>query len=538
MKIVCIALLIAAIMALIAEIHPGTKRSAATLAAWVARREYAGDPERADRRAEEWQGLICTWRALAGLVHVLNFALSYLARSAASQSRSIPRRRLDAALRLLLKLAEVPGLVLLKVAEFAGLITRSFGLVQDDAPRRSPWRVLGYPEMRRYFLGSVASDFGSWIQSTAQALLAYTLTHSALAVGLVTCAQFCSPLVLGPWAGVMTNRLGSRRTLVGTQALSALIAATLGIARFTGSLTEPGLIAGAVAIGVFFAFALPARTVTVRMLVRKDEVKAAMAMDSVSYNLGRALAPVLSVVVIVVIGFGWAFEINALSFIVFSVVMLRLPTGPGEQARMRSRVLSGFRVAWQNPRIIVLLLMVASVTVAVDPILVLGPALSKHVFHASADWSAYFIGALGAGSVAGSLLPRQGKPAIRRAAVALGVLGLAMVSFACAPRIWLSVIAAFVAGVACLVAGSAMRALLIEQAGRRHEVSVMAIWAIAWAGSKPIASLVDGSLAGPIGVRNTAILLALPTLVPALAILCWPAGTKRGAWPTMLDPAG
>jgi MFS family permease len=72
-----------------------------------------------------------------------------------------------------------------------------------------------------------------------------------------------------------------------------------------GSLTESYLIAGAVAIGLFFTFALPARTVTVRMLVPEDEVKAAMAMDSVSYNLGRSLAPVLSVAVIIIIGFGW-----------------------------------------------------------------------------------------------------------------------------------------------------------------------------------------------------------------------------------------
>jgi predicted MFS family arabinose efflux permease len=408
-------------------------------------------------------------------------------------------------------------------------VAARFGLAPNNGQWRSPWRVLSHAEMKQYFIGSVASDFGTWIQNTAQVLLAYKLTHSALAVGLVTCAQFSSPLVLGPWAGVMANRFGSRPTLLATQIMSALIAGTLGILEFTHSLTEPYLIAGAVAIGFFFTFALPARTVTVRTLVSEEEVKAAMAMDSVSYNLGRALAPVLSVAVIITIGFGSAFEINALSFIVFSVVLLRLSHRPAEPTEMRSHVLSGFKIAWQKPRIMILLLMVASVTVATDPILVLGPTLSRNVFHASPDWSAYFIGALGVGSVVGSLLPRQGKPAIRRAAVMLGLLGLAMVVFASAPRVWLSAIAAFVAGGACLVANSATRALLMEQAARRHEVSVMAVWAIAWAGSKPIASLLDGSLAGVIGVRDTGILLALPTLVPALVMLCWPLPGKRDA---------
>ena len=258
-----------------------------------------------------------------------------------------------------------------------GLVAGRMGLVSSNSPWRSPWRVLlSHAELKRYFIGSVASDFGTWIQNTAQVLLAYKLTHSALAVGLVTCAQFSSPLVLGPWAGVLANRLGSKPTLLCTQVLSALMAGTLGILQFTGSLTEPYLIAGAMAIGLFFTFALPARTVTVRTLVPEKEVKAAMAMDSVSYNLGRALAPVLSVAVIISIGFGWAFEINAVSFIIFSIMLLGLPGRPAEPTHERSPVLSGFKIAWQRRRILILLLMVASVTVAADPVLVLGPALA------------------------------------------------------------------------------------------------------------------------------------------------------------------
>ena len=397
-----------------------------------------------------------------------------------------------------------------------------FGLVPGPGPKRSPWRVLSNRELKRYFAGSVASDFGTWIQNTAQVLLAYRLAHSVFAVGLVTCAQFSSPLVLGPWAGVAANHFGTMRTLRFTQVLSTLIAATLGILQFAGRLTETSLIVGALAIGLCFTFALPARTVTVRSLVPEEEVKAAMAMDSVSYNLGRAMAPVLSVGVVTTLGFGWAFEINAISFILFSVVLFTLPAPHTRAVHERSAVLSGFRIAFQKPRILILLLMVAAVTVASDPILVLGPALARHVFHASDDWSAYFIGALGAGSVLGSLLPRRESPSIRRAAVVLALLGLAMGVFALAPWIWLSAVAAFTAGGACLLANSATRALLHDQAGRVYEVSVMAVWAIAWAGSKPFASLLDGSLAGPLGVRSTGLLLAVPALMPALALMCWP----------------
>lgn len=411
-----------------------------------------------------------------------------------------------------------------------------FGLAPSGDPKRSPWRTLGNRELKRYFVGSVTSDFGTWIQNTAQVLLAYRLTHSIFAIGLVTCAQFSTPLLLAPVASFATSRLGAMRTLRCTQVLSALVAAALGIGEFTGHLTETSLIIGATAIGLCFTFALPARTVTVRTLVAEEEVKAAMAMDAVSYNLGRAVAPLLSVVVITTIGFGWAFGINAISFVIFSVVLFLLPERHAAQVQQRRAVLTGFKVALTRPKILILLLMVAAVTVADDPIQVLGPALATRVFHGSDDWSACFIGALGAGSVLGSLVPRRESPSIRRAAVVLCLLGMAMGAFALAPWALGSVIAAFVAGVACLLANSATRALLLEHAGRQYEVSVMAVWAIAWAGSKPIASFLDGTLASHFGVQWTGILLAVPALVPALVLLCWPTAGRRSAR-TRLEPA-
>jgi hypothetical protein len=63
---------------------------------------------------------------------------------------------------------------------------------------------------RWYFCGSVTSDFGTWLQNSAQVLLVCQLVHSVLAVGLVTFAQFTSPLVLGPFAGVAADKFGGR----------------------------------------------------------------------------------------------------------------------------------------------------------------------------------------------------------------------------------------------------------------------------------------------------------------------------------------
>jgi predicted MFS family arabinose efflux permease len=276
---------------------------------------------------------------------------------------------------------------------------------------------------------------------------------------------------------------------------------------------------------------------------RAQAVKRAMAMDSVSYNLGRALAPAISILIFTTVGFGLAFALNAGSFFLFTLILVYLRPRGNQQEPNRSRVKNGLHIAVKEPRVMVLLLMVAAITVAADPILVLGPALAGPVFHSSADWSGVFIAALGAGNVIGSFLPSKRRPpSIRRAAAVLAMLALAMMVFSAAPSIWLSAAAAFGVGAASLVAGATARSLLIDCGGGdvKRQTAIMAAWAVAWAGSKPIASLIDGGLAGLIGVRPTGILLAAPALLPALILILLPQInnlTCAARWSAWLDGA-
>jgi MFS family permease len=404
-----------------------------------------------------------------------------------------------------------------------GETSRFLGLTPSGKQPHS-WVTLRNPNFRLYFSGSVTSDFGTWVQNTAQVLLAYKLAHSAFDVGLVTCAQFTSPLVLGPWAGVMADRFGGRKTLLGTQVLSAMIAFSMAGLELAHVLNEWLLVAGALAGGFAFTFALPARNVTVRRLVSADEARPAYVMDAVSYNIGRAVGPPVTVLLLAPNHFGLAFAANGVSFIVFTVTLLLARHGEAEPG-VRSRVRDGFVIALHNRMILLLLLMVAAVTIADDPILVLGPTLAHHL-GGSPSWAGWFIAALGAGSVLGSARRSQHTPRLRLAATALAVLGVCMVVFVATPFIWVSLAAALAAGVTCLVANSMTRTLLSQTAGKAQMAPVMAVWAIAWAGSKPIASLTDGSLAGLVGYRATGIILAVPAMLP-LAYLVARSRLKR-----------
>ena len=174
--------------------------------------------------------------------------------------------------------------------------TASLRLGETDGPKVSTWRVVTLPRYRWYFAGSVVSNFGTWLQNTAQVVLTYQLTHSVFWVGVVTCAQFTSPLLLGPWAGVWTHRLGTWRVLITTQCVSLVIAGTL-----AGLQNRCASRALADFRGRRHRHRLHLRPSGPRgdrpTLVPPGQTKRALAMDSVSYNLGRAVAPVLGVLV-------------------------------------------------------------------------------------------------------------------------------------------------------------------------------------------------------------------------------------------------
>jgi len=424
-------------------------------------------------------------------------------------------------------LGSYPPALRASTSEFLGL-TRKNGQPYS-------WRTLRHRSFRLYFFGSVISDFGTWLQNTAQVLLAYHLAHSALAVGLVTCAQFTSPLVLGPFAGVLADRIGGRQTLLLTQLVAATIAAALAVAEFGHVLTEWPLVCGALLGGLTFTFALPARNVTVRRLVPAQDTRPAFVMDAVSYNLGRALAPPLTVVIVFTThGYGLAFAANAVTFLVFTLMLILAGKGADAEPERRSRVKDGFVIARRNRRILLLLLMVAAVTVADDPVQVLGPALANHL-GVSQGWSGWFISALGAGSVVGSLRRPKHLPRLRLAATALAALGVCMVAFVSTPWVWVSFGAALAAGVTCLLANSMTRTLLSQTAGV-NQASVMAVWAIAWAGSKPLASITDGLLAGWIGVRPTGMILAIPAFVPIVALAVSAVRARKSKAPLASGP--
>ena len=197
----------------------------------------------------------------------------------------------------------------------------------------------------------------------------------------------------------------------------------------------------------------------------------------------------------------------------------------------------GLKTALLHRRILLLLAIVAAVTLADDPILVLSPALAHNSLHLSTYWSSYFIAALGWGAVLGSLPPTStghdsAQRASRYAAYWLLVLATSVIVFAMGLSPEISLVAAIVAGAAGLFTGTAAQAALLGHqrstgASVSSMASVGALWAIAWVGTKPFASLLDAGLADRLGIMMACLALTLPAITISIAELSLASRHKR-----------
>ena len=165
--------------------------------------------------------------------------------------------------------------------------------------------------------GAIVSNIGTWMQRTAQDWLVLTqLTHNnATAVGVVMALQFGPQLLLLPVTGFAADHLDRRKLLLATQAGMGTLALGLGTLTVTGFVQLWHVYVFAFLLGCVAAFDSPARQTFVAELVGDADLSNAVALNSTSFNAGRMIGPAVAGVLIAAVGSGWAFLINAASFV-------------------------------------------------------------------------------------------------------------------------------------------------------------------------------------------------------------------------------
>ncbi len=186
------------------------------------------------------------------------------------------------------------------------------------------FRSLRSRNYRLYFLGQLASMCGTWMQTVALSWLVLELTGEGTQVGGVIALQYVALLVVSPLAGLRIDRMDRRRAIVGAETFLAVQAILLTVVVLTDSEQVWMLYVLAAAQGAGTALEQPARQALLSELVVPEDLPNAMALNGALFQLARIAGPALAGVLIVTVGIGVCFALNALSFVAIIVAVLAM----------------------------------------------------------------------------------------------------------------------------------------------------------------------------------------------------------------------
>ena len=362
------------------------------------------------------------------------------------------------------------------------------------------------PNFRKYYYGQAVSMAGTWMQVVALGWLVLKLTNSATDLGLVTAAQFVPVLIFGPLGGLVVDRMDTRRVLILTQALSAVLAVALGVLTITGAVELWMVYVLAGLLGVVTTVDNPARQTFVLELVGPESLSNAITLNSVNINAARAVGPAIGAVVITVIGIGPCFLINAASFVAVIIALMRMHPAsfhPKVHApRAKGQVRDGFRYVWNEPALRTPLLMMGLIGTLAYEFQVILPVVAKETFGGDAGTYGIMTGAMGVGAVVGGLATasraRHGLAALTKVSALFGV---AIMLVAISPTLLMAVLALVIVGVVSITFLAQANTTLQLTASPEMRGRVMALWTVAFLGSTPIGGPIVGFIAEEAGPR-------------------------------------
>ena len=276
------------------------------------------------------------------------------------------------------------------------------------------FRALHNPNYRRYALGSLISNTGTWMQRVAQDWLVLRLTHgSGTALGITTGLQFLPILLLSPYAGVVADRFPKRRLLQLTQLAMAVAALVLGVLAVSGAAHVWEVFVLAFCLGIGAAFDAPARQSFVSEMVGPDDLTNAVGLNSATFNTARIIGPGLAGLMIGALGggaraSGWVILINGLSYGAVIWQLQHMDTSllrsPKPVARTPGMLLEGVRYIRSQPKMMAILVVVFFAGTFGMNFQITSALMATHVFGKGAGEFGVLGSAMAVGSLAGALL--------------------------------------------------------------------------------------------------------------------------------------
>ena len=392
------------------------------------------------------------------------------------------------------------------------------------------FRALQHRNFQLFFAGQLVSLVGTWMQSTAQLWLVYKLTHSAALLGIFGFANQLPILLLASIGGYVGDHYDRHRGVIATQTAAMILAFLLAGLTLSGAIHDVRgawvIIMIAFLVGIVNAFDVPIRQAFLVQMVGKEDLPNAIALNSSIFNGARVVGPAVSGFAIPLIGEGWCFFLNGVSFLAVIVALLAMRLQPVErkpstESPLQS-LLQGFRFAMSDVPIRSALLLLSWLSLLGLQYSVFLPIFANDILQRGARGLGLLMSAAGVGAVLGALhfaARTEYKGLARWIAGTSTTCAIGLVLFSQSGVFWASMVVLFVVGFAATVQMAATNTLIQRRVPDELRGRIMAVYATMFMGIQPIGSLLAGGVAKRIGVQHTMGLFGLLVLGGSLVFL-------------------
>ncbi len=391
--------------------------------------------------------------------------------------------------------------------------------------------ALSHPAFRSVWLGTFASNIGTWMQNVALGVLAYQLTHSATYVAAIGLAQLGPLFLLSMVGGALADVVDRKRLLIGCQVEQLLFSVALA---WVASRAHPStllLFLCVLAVGMGNALNAPVLSAVLPVLVPPRDMPGAVSLQSVQLNLSRVIGPAIGGVLLPVVAAWGIFLLNAGTYGFAIVVIARavLPhrrrgAHPGPPTSGIHRLLGGLAVARVDPLVRYCLVTIFSVSFLCLPFIGLMPVIAARNLHIDPSGALYGTlyalfglgAALGAISVGTLFVTVPRLRLIRRGLIGFGV---ALAGFGLVRQIWVAYAVVLVVGFAYFVTVTSLSTALQAHISDDVRGRVMALWIMGFGGTVPLGLIVGGAIASATSV--TAVVEAGAAAALIIGAVAW-----------------
>jgi MFS family permease len=378
--------------------------------------------------------------------------------------------------------------------------------VATISPRRARYPALRHRNFTLIWSGLLVSNMGTWMQNVAQSWSIYKLTgNDPLYLGWLGLSFAIPMVVVPPIGGMIADRVDRIKLLYITQTGSLLLATTLALLTWSGVLRPWHILFTTFAGALLLAFDNPTRQSLIPELVPRQDLLNALSLNSATYTGAALVGPALAGALLDIVGAGWLFMLNAVSFLAVIgalLVMRDLPRPARRPTSLRDALFGGFIYSWRHKLILFLLLLSALAALFGRSYQQLLPVVADDIWKVGSGGYGALLSAGGAGALVGAFamssvreIHSQG-----RVLVASGLLFCAaLAAFALSPWFWPAVALLVVVGVASTVFTTMIATVIQLRVPGELRGRVMSLYAITLIGLPSLGSLGVAALARSLG---------------------------------------